>query len=67
LVETHEVPPLLDALNHTACVAAINAYHNEHHGVPMVVCSRAAEYTALKTPLTLKKAIVICRNNDTAS
>ena len=48
-VHQEQVLPLLDGLDEVeesaraACIAAINAYHREHL-LPLVVCSRVAEY-----------------------
>jgi hypothetical protein len=42
-----------------ACLAAINAYREEHGWVNLVVCSRIAEYQALTTKLHLPGAIAV--------
>lgn len=64
--------PLLDGLDEVrpeehriACVEAINAFRQEHGLVGMVVCSREAEYAALRTRLRLGGAIVIQPLTDT--
>jgi DNA polymerase III delta prime subunit len=54
---------LLDGLDEVAdahrvgCVAAINAYRDEHGLVPVVVCSRTAELQALRARLRLEEAV----------
>jgi NACHT domain len=58
--------PLLDGLDEIpqearlACIAAINQYHNEHL-LPLVVCSRRAEYEELaqRQRLVLHSAVVV--------
>ena len=58
--------PLLDGLDEMdetarpACIAAINAYHQEHLG-PIVVCSRSVEYAtaAALQHLMLQSAVVV--------
>jgi serine/threonine protein kinase len=44
-----------------ACIAAINTYHHEHLRLPLVVCSRQAEYeeAASQQRLALQNAIVV--------
>jgi len=64
-MEADLVIPLLDGLDEVAtgqrdsCVAAINAFHDEHGVQPLVVSSRAAEYRTLPTKLRLRGAIEI--------
>ncbi len=64
-IERDQILPLLDGLDEvspvhsTACVEAINAYRREHGLVPMVVCSRSADYLARTTRILLPSAIVI--------
>ena len=64
-VTNEHILPLLDGLDEVAdahrdaCVAAINAYRQEHGWVPLVVCSRKAEYEALSQKLALPGAVVI--------
>jgi eukaryotic-like serine/threonine-protein kinase len=59
------VLPLFDGLDEVAeahragCVAAINQFREDHGFLPMVVCSRSADYEALKTRLQLQGAIVL--------
>lgn len=56
--------PLLDGLDEVAlsqregCVQAINQFQQEHW-VPLVVCSRLADYESLSTHLTLKSAVLL--------
>jgi MFS family permease/DNA polymerase III delta prime subunit len=50
-----EVPPL----HRSSCIQAINMYHQEHTLVPIVLCSRKAEYEAQSTRVTLSKAVVV--------
>lgn len=60
-----EVLPLLDGLDEVAldhrdaCVAAINAFHQGHGLLPLVVCSRRADYEALTVRLCLPGAVTI--------
>ncbi len=64
-ITTDQVLPLLDGLDevkkeyHPICVDAINAYRLQHGLMPMVVCSRATEYLAFKTPIRLHCAVII--------
>jgi hypothetical protein len=64
-VEHDALTPLLDGLDEVAaeqraaCVAAINAFRDEHGQLPLVVCSRVADYEALGTKLQLHKAVII--------
>jgi NACHT domain len=64
-VEADEILPLLDGLDEVtekhreACARAIEDYHQEHPLVPLVVCSRRAEYFALPTRLQLRTAVVV--------
>jgi DNA polymerase III delta prime subunit len=57
--------PLLDGLDEVAadhreaCVEAMNAFVNAHGLVPLVVCSRRAEYEALSVRLRLPSAVLI--------
>jgi len=67
-IERNQVLPLLDgfdelAVTHrTACVKAINAYRQGGHGlVPMVVCSKLADYQAQKKQIQLRKIVTIQR------
>ena len=55
----------LDGLDEVAsearigCVAAINAYRNEHGSVPICVCCRRVEYEALNQSLALSGAVLL--------
>lgn len=57
--------PLLDGLDEvasahrSACVEAINAFRAQHGLVPLVVCSRVADYAVLTTKLILEGALVV--------
>jgi len=57
--------PLLDGLDEVAadhreaCVTTINGFVHEHGLVPLVVCSRRAEYEALSVHLRLPSAVII--------
>lgn len=56
---------LLDGLDEVSdtvrddCVDAINAYHRQNPDVPLVVCSRTADYDALSQKLDFHDAVVI--------
>lgn len=64
-VAAEQVLLLLDGLDEVAleyraeCAAAINDFHREHGPVPLVVCSRVADYEALGVQLQLQTAISI--------
>jgi hypothetical protein len=64
-LENDQLLFLLDGLDEviqvhrSACIQAINAYRQEHNLVPVVLCSRKAEYEAQSTLVTLSKAVVI--------
>ena len=65
-VDAGLILPLLDGLDEVAadhraaCVETINAFRSNHHGLlPMVVCSRAADYEALTVRLRLTSAVII--------
>ena len=66
-VHNGQVLPLLDGLDEVdaasrlSCIAAINAYHREHLLVPLVICSRRAEYedAARRQKLALQQAVLI--------
>jgi hypothetical protein len=49
----------VDAAHREACVQAITGYRQEHGLVPLVVCSREAEYHALPTRLPLGSAVSV--------
>ncbi|MCG8348754.1 MAG: hypothetical protein MI924_13370 [Chloroflexales bacterium] len=56
------------ALEHRAkCVQEINAYRSAHGFVPLVVCSRAANYAALPVKLRLHGAIEVKPHSKIAS
>ncbi len=63
-IKHDEVQPLLDGLDEMnanarpRCIDAINAYHREHM-VPMVLCSRKAEYFAQSNRVELQNAVVV--------
>jgi TIR domain/NACHT domain len=64
-VESAQILPLLDGLDEgapahrLACVEAINQFRLEHGLIPLVVCSRIADYEALTTRLKLQGAVVL--------
>jgi hypothetical protein len=64
-VDTGLILPLLDGLDEVAadrraaCVEAINAFLNKNGLLPMVVCSRVADYEALTVRLRLPSAVII--------
>jgi hypothetical protein len=64
-VTGEEVLPLLDGLDEvdaahrTACVAAINTFHQMHPHLPLVVCSRSEEYRAQGVSLALGRAVEV--------
>jgi NACHT domain-containing protein len=63
-VTNETILPLLDGLDEVvashraACVETINHYRQEH-SLPMVVCSRSAEYLAQGISLRLHRAVVV--------
>lgn len=63
-VEADQILPLLDGLDEVkpahraACVEAINAFRKAHD-LPLVICSRTADYQDLAMPLQLYGAIVV--------
>jgi DNA polymerase III delta prime subunit len=64
-IEAEQVLPLLDGLDEVAaehresCVEAINGFRQQHGLLPLAVCSRRADYEALKGRLRLPGAIFI--------
>jgi eukaryotic-like serine/threonine-protein kinase len=64
-IDTDQVLPLLDGLDEVAlkhregCVDTINTYRHEHGLVPMVVCSRSADYLAQTARVHLRSAVTI--------
>jgi NACHT domain len=64
-VEADQVLPLLDGVDEVAsehraaCVEAINTFRRTHGLLPLVVCSRVADYEAMGTRLQLQGALVV--------
>ncbi len=64
-VEDDQILPLLDGLDEvtpkerTACIEAINRYRQEHGLLPLVVCSRIADYLAQTARVQLDSAVAI--------
>jgi hypothetical protein len=64
-VDTEQILPLLDGLDEVAlehraaCVGVINTFRQQHGLVPLVVCSRVADYEALTVRLRLPGTIVV--------
>jgi hypothetical protein len=64
-IENDKLLLLLDGLDEVkqeyrlACIKAINAYRAEHGFVPVVVCSRQAEYLELAVRARLHSAVVV--------
>jgi DNA polymerase III delta prime subunit len=60
-----QILPLLDGLDEVpstdrpACVEAINTYRQDHGFLPLVVCSRSADYLALSKQVLLHSAVTI--------
>ena len=65
LVNADQILPLLDGLDEVApkeritCIETINLYRQEHGLLPLVVCSRSADYLAQSTLLQLRTAVVV--------
>jgi serine/threonine protein kinase/DNA polymerase III delta prime subunit len=65
LVETDQILLLLDGLDEvapkdrTACIEAINTYRQEHGLLPLVVCSRSADYLVQAARVQLGCAVVV--------
>jgi hypothetical protein len=65
LVDADQILPLLDGLDElapksrTACIEAINLYREEHGLLPLVVCSRIADYLEQNTRVLLRNAVTI--------
>ncbi len=67
LVREEQILLLLDGLDEmeetarVACVTEINAYHHEHLLVPLVICSRTAEYerATVTERLALQSSVVV--------
>ncbi|WP_338248793.1 NACHT domain-containing protein [Dictyobacter halimunensis] len=64
-IDTEDILLLLDGLDEVnathrgTCIDAINTFRQKHGMVPIVVCSRSAEYHSLSTQLSLQMAVVI--------
>jgi hypothetical protein len=64
-IDADYILPLLDGLDEVApeyretCVEAINTFRQDHGLLPVVICSRVADYEALGTRLRLQGAIVV--------
>jgi serine/threonine protein kinase/DNA polymerase III delta prime subunit len=64
-INTDQILPLLDGLDEvdapyrTTCMQAINAYHQAHSLVPLVVCCRINEYMSQANRLALHRAVTI--------
>ena len=64
-VDAELILPLLDGLDEVAadhrqdCAEAINAFRSKYGLLPMVVCSRVAEFEALTVRLRLTSAVII--------
>ncbi len=64
-IETHQMILLLDGLDEvaeayrSACMEAINRYHQKYGIVPLVVCSRSSDYFAQSGRLLLGTAVVV--------
>ncbi|HZU04055.1 MAG TPA: protein kinase [Ktedonobacteraceae bacterium] len=64
-VDTDQILPLLDGLDEvaaekrTACIESINTYRQEHGLLPLVVCSRSADYLAQTTRIRLGSAVAV--------
>ncbi|MBV9230732.1 MAG: protein kinase, partial [Chloroflexi bacterium] len=65
LVETDQILPLLDGLDEvaptarTACIEAINTYRQEHGLLPLVVCSRQADYLSQTARVLVRSAVLV--------
>ena len=64
-ISTNQILPLLDGLDEVdassrpACIQAINAYHQTHSLVPLVVCCRLNDYRSQAKRLELSRAVTI--------
>jgi predicted NACHT family NTPase len=64
-IETDQVLPLLDGLDElkaearAACVEAMNTFRQDHGLLPLVVCSRIADYEALGSQLRLQGVVAV--------
>ena len=65
LVDADQITPLLDGLDEvapkdrTACIVTINTYRQEHGLLPLVVCSRSADYLAQAARIQLGSAVAV--------
>src|SRR6266446_1164854 len=64
-VDADQILPLLDGLDEVApqdrtrCIEAINTYRQEHGLMPLVVCSRSADYLAQSARVRLGSAVAV--------
>src|SRR5258708_822640 len=64
-ISTNQILPLLDGLDEVdassrpACIQAINAYHQTHSLVPLVVCCGLNDYRSEANRLELSRAVTI--------
>jgi DNA polymerase III delta prime subunit len=64
-INANQILPLLDGLDEidapsrSACMQAINEYHQAHSLVPLVVCCRMSEYLSQSHRLALSSAVTI--------
>jgi serine/threonine protein kinase len=64
-INANQILPLLDGLDEvdapsrSACMQAINEYHQTHSLVPLVVCCRVHEYMSQTNQLALSRAVTI--------
>ena len=64
-IEADQILPLLDGLDEvaptarSACIEAINIYRGEHGLLPLVVCSRQADYLAQAGRLLVRSAVLV--------
>ncbi len=65
LVDADQILPLLDGLDEvdtkkrTACIETINTYRQEHGLLPLVVCTRSADYFAQSKRVLLRSAVAV--------
>jgi serine/threonine protein kinase len=65
LVSADQILPLLDGLDEvetrarTACIEAINVYRQEHGLLPLVVCSRHADYLVQSARVLVRSAVTV--------
>ncbi len=64
-VENDQILPLLDGMDEVSpstldtCINAINAFHQTHSLVPLVICTRKKEYFSTQARLMLQQAVNI--------